>query len=153
MYIVRYKALKDAIEPERKKVKLIEPVLWKKAWSEGIEDWRPGHEIRNNNIAMSLFTTGSRESLHYHCACWEIYQVLEGQLKIAIKPTKKGEWEAFRLHQFDMTLIGPGTRHIVDASSKHVSQVFQAPPSSGEDQRIITETEEEDAARQVLNKV
>lgn len=153
MYIVRYKALKSAIESDRKKVKLVEPVLWKKAWSEGIEDWKPGYEIRNNNIAISLFTTGTQESLHYHATCWEIYQVLEGELKIALKPNRKGDWEAIRLHQFDMILIGPGTMHLVDTSSNHFSQVLQAPPSSGEDQRKIDDVEEQRAARQALDKL
>ncbi len=149
MYVIRYRDLKKAIDPERKLVKLSDPNMWKKPWPEGTREWQAGHEIRSESIGISLFTTGTEEKLHYYKRTWELYQVLAGSLKIAVKPFRKGSWSAVILNELDMILLAPGTLHLVDASSQHTTQVIQAPPALS-DQIVVDDQEEIDAAVEVL---
>lgn len=151
MYVIRYSDLKNAIEPARKKVKVSEPNLWKEAWSEGIEDWQQGFEIRSEAIAVSLFTTGTKELLHCHEKIWEIYQVIEGSLRIAVKPFRKSTWSAVVLNSHDMLMLTPGTLHLVDSESEHISLVIQAPPAY-RDQVVIENKEEIEAAYEALRE-
>ena len=129
MHVIRHKDLRNAIDSDRKLVKLSDPNLWKPPWPEGTEDWQEGHEIRNESIGISLFTTGTDEKLHYHERVWELYQVLRGSLRIAVKPFRKSSWEAVVLGIHDMLLLAPGTLHLVDSSCQHITQVIQAPPA------------------------
>ena len=151
MYIIRYNRLKNAIEEQRKKVKLIEPILWKPPWPEGLNEWESGFEIRNEVIGISLFTNGAEEKLHYHEKTWEVYQVLEGKLKIAVKPYKKGEWSVVLLNEHDMIILAPGILHLVDSKSFHVTQVIQVPPAY-HDQIVTTDQYEVDLANKKLNE-
>src|SRR5512138_2033747 len=116
MYVIRYKDLNGAIEPNRKLVKLSSHNIWREPSPEGTADWQPGHEIRSEAFAISLFTTGTNEILHYHETTWEIYQVLEGRLKIAVKPFRLAAWEVVSLDIHDMLLLTPGTFHLVDST-------------------------------------
>jgi oxalate decarboxylase/phosphoglucose isomerase-like protein (cupin superfamily) len=152
MYVIRYKDLNAAIEPDRKLVKLSSHNLWREPSSEGITDWEPGHEIRSEAFAISLFTAGTNEILHYHEKTWEIYQVLEGRLKIAVKPFRLGAWEAVSLDVHDMLLLTPGTLHLVDGTSQHTTQVIQSPSSTVPDKIVIAQQDEIDAAKAVLLK-
>ena len=86
MHVIRYEDLKRAIDKNRNLVKLSDPNLWKPPWPLTIEDWKEGYEIRSDSIGLSLFTSGTSEKLHYHERTWGIYQVLEGSLRIAVKP-------------------------------------------------------------------
>ena len=158
MHVIRYRDLKRAIDPKRRLVKLSDPNLWKPPWPLTIEDWQEGHEIYSDAIGISLFTSGTSEKLHYHERTWEIYQVLEGSLRIAVKPLNNGTWSTVVLHKLDMIMLAPGTLHLVDSTSDHTTQVIQA-PAAASDQRIIPEnpdhiTEQErreiEAAEQAL---
>ncbi len=149
MYVIRYNDLRGAIDPRRRLVKLSAYHLWKTASLEGTSDWEPDHEIRSDALGISLFTTGTDEILHYHERTWEIYQVLEGRLKIAVKPVRLAPWEAISLAVHDMILVTPGTMHLVDGTSLHTTQVIQSPPSLA-DKVVIHQQEEIEAARNVL---
>ncbi len=138
MYVIRNKDLEGAIDPKRKLVKLSDPNLWKPAWSEGVNEWQPGYEIRSEAIGISMFTTGTDEKAHYHERIWELYQVLKGTLKIAVKRFRKDSWSVVVLEELDMVLFAPGTLHLADKSSKHTTQVIQSPPALT-DQIIITD--------------
>lgn len=149
MYVIRYKDLKNTIDPSRKLVKLSDPNLWKPAWQEGIENWQAGYEIRSDAISISLFTTGTKEKPHYHERTWELYQVLEGSLKIAVKRFRKDSWTSIILNAYDMLLLVPGTLHLVDSNCSHTTQVIQAPPALS-DQVLIDDSQEIKAANEVL---
>jgi mannose-6-phosphate isomerase-like protein (cupin superfamily) len=151
MYVIRYKDFKEAIDPQRRLVKLSDYNLWKAPSPEGTADWTPGHEIRSDGLATSLFTTGTDEKLHYHERTWEIYQVLEGRLKIAVKPFRLAPWEAVSLAIHDMILLTPGTPHLVDSTCLHTTYVIQAPPSVT-DKVVIIQQNEIDAARAILQR-
>ncbi len=151
MYIIRYHDLKEAIDPRRRLVKLSAYNLWRPAAPEGVSDWEPGHEIRSESLGISLFTTGTDEILHYHEKTWEIYQVLEGRLKIAVKAVRLAPWELVSLSVYDMILLTPGTMHLVDSSCLHTTQVIQSPPSLS-DKVVIHHQEEIDAAKAVLQE-
>ncbi len=125
--------------------------LWKAASPEGTFDWEPGHEIRSDALGISLFTTGTDEILHYHERTWEIYQVLEGRLKIAVKPFRQAPWEVVSLAVHDLVVLTPGTLHLVDSTDQHVTQVIQSPPSLS-DKVVIRQQEEIDAAKVVLQE-
>jgi mannose-6-phosphate isomerase-like protein (cupin superfamily) len=150
MYLIRYKDLQEAIEPDRRLVKLSSHNLWRAPTPEGTGDWKPGHEIRSEAFAISLFTTGTHEILHYHEKTWEIYQVLEGRLKIAVKPFRLTAWEAVSLDVHDMLLLTPGTIHLVDSTCQHTTQVIQSPSSTKTDKVVITDQYQIDAAKKVL---
>ena len=152
MYVIRYKDLREDIDPHRRLVKLANDNLWKPPSSEGTADWRPGHEIRSNVLGISLFTKGTDEILHYHERTWEIYQVLEGRLKIAVKPFFKAPWEAVSLAVHDMIILTPGTLHLVDSTCLHTTQVIQTPPALT-DKVIIRQQNEIDAAKNILMEV
>lgn len=149
MYVIRYKDLKGAINTQRNLVKLSDPNLWKPAWPEGTGDWQPGHEIRNEAIGISLFTTYTQEKAHYHARIWELYQVLEGTLRIAFKRFRKDSWSVVSLVQHDILLLAPGTLHLVDSSCVHTTQVIQAPPALA-DQIMIESPDELAAAEKAL---
>jgi mannose-6-phosphate isomerase-like protein (cupin superfamily) len=149
MYVIRYRDLKGAIDPQRKLVKLSSYHLWRPPAPEGSSDWEPGHEIRSDALGVSLFTTGTDEILHYHERTWEIYQVLEGRLKIGVKPFRLAPWEVRALDVHDMIVVTPGTLHLVDGTSLHTTQVIQSPPSLA-DKVVIRRQEEIDAARNAL---
>ncbi len=149
MYVIRYKDLKSAIDPSRKLVKLSDPNLWKPAWPEGIANWQVGYEIRSNAIGISLFTTGAEQKPHYHERTWELYQVLEGSLKIAVKRFRKDSWTTVVLDKYDMVLLAPGTLHLVDVNCQHITQVIQAPPALS-DQVLIEDEREIEAASKTL---
>jgi mannose-6-phosphate isomerase-like protein (cupin superfamily) len=149
MYIIRYNDLERAIDPRRKLVKLAEANLWKQPWPEGISAWQEGYEIRSPAVGISLFTTGTEEKLHFHERTWEFYQVLKGSLKVAIKPYRKSAYSVVELNELDMVLLTPGTLHLVDSSSNHVTQVIQIPPSIS-DQHIVIDQDEYDAAKEAF---
>ncbi len=151
MYVIRYNDLKGAIDPQRRLVKLSASLLWRPPTLEGSADWKPGHEIRSDALGISLFTTGTDEILHYHERTWEIYQVLEGQLKIALKPFRLAPWEVVSLAVHDMILVTPGTLHLVDGTCLHTTQVIQSPPSLA-DKVVIHEENEIEAAKKVLQE-
>ncbi len=121
--------MKDAICPKRKLVKISDPNLWKPPQDEGLEDWQKGYEIRNDAIGISIFTTGTDENVHYHEKTWELYQVLEGSLKIAVKHYRTAQWEPILLNEHDMLLLAPGVLHLVDNECNHITQVIQVPPA------------------------
>ena len=141
MYVVRCSELKDAIDPDRHLVKLSDPNLWKPPWHEGEQEWKRGHEIRSESIGISLFTTGTAEKVHYHERTWELYQVLEGCLKIAVKHYRRGLWTPVVLNVHDMLLLPPGTLHLADSGYEHMTQVIQAPPALS-DQILISDPHE-----------
>lgn len=149
MYIIRYEDLKQGIDPVRKLVKVSDPNLWKPSWPEGIDNWQIGHEIRSEAIGISMFTTGTTEKLHYHEKTWELYQVLEGSLNIAVKRFRKDSWQIVTLRQHDMLLLTPGTLHLVDSNCTHTTQVIQAPPALS-DQIIVDDTNEIIGAEEIL---
>jgi len=149
MYVIRFSDLKTAIDPSRNLVKLSDPNLWKSSFPEGTADWSAGHEIRSEAIGISLFATGTKEKPHYHERSWEMYQVLEGSLVIAVKRFRKDSWAAVTLNVHDMILLTPGTLHLVDSESRHVTQVIQAPPALS-DQIVIDDLKETEIARKVL---
>ena len=149
MYVIRSKHLNGAIDPQRRLVKLLDANLWKPAAPEGTIDWKPGLEIRSEVLGLSLFTTGTNEKLHYHERTWEIYQVLEGRLKIAVKPFRLASWEVVPLAVHDMIILTPGTIHLVDNTCHHTTQVIQTPPALT-DQVVITQPDEIEAAKAVL---
>jgi hypothetical protein len=152
MYVVRYKNFREAIDPQRRLVKLVECNLWKAPAPEGVSDWIPDHEIRSEALGVSIFTTGTDEKLHYHERTWEIYQVFEGQLRIAVKPFRLGEWQAVSLAIHDMIILTPGTFHLVDSTCQHITQVTQAPPALS-DKVILSQQDEIDAAKAALAKL
>ncbi|RKZ46797.1 MAG: hypothetical protein DRR16_29890 [Candidatus Parabeggiatoa sp. nov. 3] len=129
MYVIRYENLKQAIDPVRKLVKLSDPNLWKQSWPEGTQNWQIGHEIRSEALGISMFTSGTTEKLHFHERTWELYQVLEGSLRFAVKRFRKDSWQIVTLKQHDMLLLIPGTLHLVDSNCTHKTQVIQAPPA------------------------
>lgn len=149
MYVIRYRDLKNAIDPSRKMIKLSDYNLWKLAWPEGTENWQEGNEIRSNAIGISLFTTGTREKPHYHERTWELYQVLEGSLKIILKRYRVDSWTEIVLNRFDMLLMAPGTIHLVDPSCQHITQVIQSPPALS-DKVLIDDKQEIKAVNEVL---
>ena len=136
MYVVRHEDLVGAIDRKRKLVKLSDPNLWKPAWPEGAADWKPGHEIRSDAVGISLFTTGTVEEVHYHERTWEVYQVLRGSLRVAVRPHRRGGWRGLVLDELDLLLLSPGTIHLVDAKSRHTTQVIQAPPALSDQVRL-----------------
>lgn len=152
MYVIRHTDLAAAIDPKRKLVKVTDPNLWKPPLPEGQTVWQKGYEIRCDGVGVSLFTTGTNEKLHYHERCWEIYQVLRGSLRIAVKAYRNAEWAAQVLQQLDMIVLAPGTLHLVDSTSDHVSQVVQAPPALS-DQVEIDDEEEKTSAMIALRSV
>jgi mannose-6-phosphate isomerase-like protein (cupin superfamily) len=149
MYVIRFNDLKGAMDPQRMLVKLSASHLWRACSPEGTSDWEPGHEIRSDVFGISLFTTGTDEILHYHESTWEIYQVLEGQLKIAVKPFRQAPWEALSLAVHDLVMLTPGTIHLVDSTCQHITQVIQSPPSLT-DKVVIHQQDEIDAAKAML---
>ncbi len=152
MYVVRYKHFKEAIHPQRKLVKLSARNLWQPPAVEGTADWIPNHEIRSEALGISLFTTGTHEILHYHETTWEMYQVLEGRLKIAVKSFRLGQWEVVSLAVHDMIILTPGTFHLVDNTCQHTTHVIQSPASIS-DKVVITEPSEIEAAHAVLREL
>jgi mannose-6-phosphate isomerase-like protein (cupin superfamily) len=151
MYVIRYNDLKEGIDPQRRLIKLSASHLWKAPSPEGTSDWEPGHEIRSDALGISLFTTGTDEILHYHERTWEIYQVLEGRLKIAVKPFRLAPWEVVSLEVHDMVILTPGTIHLVDSTYQHITQVIQSPPSLT-DKVVVQQQTEIDAAKAVLQE-
>lgn len=129
MYLVRQFDLTGAIDDSRKLVKLSDPNLWKPAWPEGVQEWKPNHEIRSEAIGISLFRTGTQEKVHFHERVWELYQVLDGSLKVAVKCFRKDNWSLVELGIHDYLLLAPGDVHLVDPRSDHKTQVIQAPPA------------------------
>jgi len=129
MYVIRYEDAIGAIDPKRKLVKLSDPNLWKPAWQEGVRNWQTDHEIRSECIGISLFITGTEEKVHFHERIWELYQVLEGSLKVAVKRFRYDNWHPVELKVHDFLLLSPGTPHLVDPRSLHKTQVIQAPPA------------------------
>jgi hypothetical protein len=152
MYVIRYNDLIDAIEPARNLIKLSDPNLWKPAWPEGIESWQQGHEIRSGAIGISLFKKGTKEKPHYHERTWELYQPLEGSLRIAVKQFRTDSWRVVVLDQYDILLLAPGTRHLVDAECEHTTQVIKAPPIPS-DQFLIEDELEIEAAKEILEDI
>jgi mannose-6-phosphate isomerase-like protein (cupin superfamily) len=152
MYVIRYKDFREAIDPQRRLVKLSGCNLWKAPSSEGTSDWEPDHEIRSEAIGISLFTTGTDEILHYHERTWEIYQVLEGRLKIAVKPFRLAPWEAVSLAVHDMIILTPGTFHLIDSTCLHTTHVIQTPASIS-DKVVIIQPNEIAAAKAALQEV
>ena len=106
-------------------------------------------DLAQGDLTGRLPTTGTDEILHYHERTWEIYQVLEGRLKIAVKPFRLALWEVVSLEVHDMVLLTPGIIHLVDGTCQHVSQVIQSPPSLS-DKVVIHQQDEIDAAKAVL---
>jgi hypothetical protein len=142
MYVIRHNDLKESIDSKRNLVKLSDPNLWKPPQKEGIEPWIPGHEIRNEAIGISLFKTGTTdEKVHYHEKTWELYQVLNGSLIVAVKQFRKDKWKLVNLEQYDMLLLAPGTPHLVDPRCNHLTQVIQTPPTLSDQITITKETE------------
>lgn len=109
MFIVRAKAARDAIDPKRRLVKLLDPTFGSHRGPEGSHEWQPGHEIRSESLGISVFTAGAEQKVHYHERTWEIYQVLEGQLRFAMKPYRRSSWEAVQLSIHDIGRLG--SRH------------------------------------------
>lgn len=140
MFVVRHQDLMKAIDPKRNLVKLSDPVLWKPPWPEGIDAWQPGHEIRSEHLGMSLFRTGTDEKAHFHERTWEMYQVLKGNLRIAVRPYRKSPWVVVELAELDFVWFSPGTAHLVDTSCDHLTQVIQTPPALS-DQVLLPEEE------------
>ena len=149
MYVIRFVDVKAGIDPCRKLVKLSDPNLWKPAFPEGTTSWQTGHEIRSEAIGISVFATGAEQKPHYHERSWELYQILEGSLIIAVKRFRKDAWTAVNLNIHDIVLLTPGTLHLVDSESQHVTQVIQTPPALS-DQILIDNSEEIQIARKVL---
>lgn len=152
MYVIRYNDLKDAIEPERNLIKLSDPNLWRPAWPEGIENWQIDREIRSDAIGISLFKKGTDEKPHYHERTWELYQPLEGSLRIAVKRFRTDAWAVVDLGKYDILLLAPGTWHLVDAECEHTTQVIKAPPIPS-DQFLIDNEQEIEAAKRVLRQI
>ena len=129
MYIIKHLDLTGAIDPKRKLVKLSDPNLWKPPWPEGPAVWQAGHEIRCEAMGISLFITGTAEKVHFYERIWELYQVLEGSLNVAVKCFRKDNWSLVKLNQHDSLLLSPGDIHFVDPRCEHKTQVIQAPPA------------------------
>jgi mannose-6-phosphate isomerase-like protein (cupin superfamily) len=149
MYIIRAEAARNAVDPNRRLVKLVDPNLWKPAWPEGSREWQPGHEIRSEALGISVFTAGAEQKVHYHERTWEIYQVLKGQLRFAMKPYRRASWNAVLLSLHDMVVLAPGTVHLAESGGDHVTQVIQAPPAIS-DQVVCGGEEEQRAAEAAL---
>lgn len=149
MHIIRHRNLVEAIDARRNLVKLSDPNLWKQAAPEGIQDWQPGSEIRSEALGISLFRTGTQEKPHYHERVWELYQVLTGRLRIAVKRFRKDAWQLVTLEQHDLLLLAPGTVHLVDSTCEHTSQVIQVPPALS-DQVLIEDQDDVAMAEGVL---
>jgi hypothetical protein len=77
--------------------------------------------------------------------------VLEGRLKIAVKPFHLAPWEVISLAVHDLVILTPGTMHLVDGTCLHVTQVIQSPPSLT-DKVAIHQQNEIDAAKAVLQE-
>jgi hypothetical protein len=152
MYVIRFADAQAAIDPVRRLVKIADPNAWKAPWPQGTEAWRMGHELRNDAIGISIFTSGAKQKLHYHEKTWELYQVLEGSLRIAVKPYRSGNWEVVILDRLDMVLLAPGTLHLVDEGGRHVTQVIQTPPALS-DQREVTGEDEFHAKAALASEV
>jgi len=146
MYILRHRDVVAGIEPERNLVKLAEPVLYKPQATGGLADWRPGTEIESDHIALSVFRTGSAEKAHFHERAWEMYQVLSGRLRIAVRPHRATDWSVVTLEALDILWLPPHVAHLADSESEHTSQVLQAPPAS-DDKVVLAPSEADDAAR------
>lgn len=151
MYVVCYQDFRGAIHSQRKLVKLSTPTLWLPPAPEGTADRLPDHEIRSEALGISLFTTGTYEIPHYHERTWEMYQVLEGRLKIAVKPFRLAQWEVVSLAVHDIIILTPGTFHLADSSCQHTTQVIQSPASLS-DKVVMTEESEIEAANAVLRE-
>ena len=149
MYIIRHSELLRAVDQDSHLVKLIVPEVYKSIWSKGLGEWSAGYEILSEAIGISLFTTGTKEKIHYHDKTWEIYQVLRGALRIFVKPSDNAEWASIILGELDMVVLVPGTIHFVDATSNHITQVIQAPPALL-DQKIIENIDEIKAIEKAL---
>ncbi len=150
MNVVRYSDLHRAIDPDRKLVKLAERVLWKPAWPGGAVDWQVGHEVESETIGVSLFTTGACEDLHSHERVWELYQVIEGLLVIAVSDDDGVSWHIIELRQHDLLLLPPGELHLVDSTSQHVTLVVQVPPASS-DKQVVRDPGVSDAVLRLLS--
>jgi hypothetical protein len=130
MYLIRQSDVTAAIEPApHNHVKLSDPNVWKPVWPEGLSPWEPKHEIRSEAIGISLFRTGTKEKVHFHERIWELYEVLHGSLKVAVKCFRKDKWSCVDLAVHDYLLLSPGDVHLVDARCDHKTQVIQAPPA------------------------
>ena len=148
MHRIRFTVAKGAIDPGRNLVKIIDRHTWKPVCQQ--EEWQPGTEIRCDGVGCSLFRTGTKEAPHYHDGTWELYLVLEGSLRIAVKPHQTAKWEVRVVGQHDILLLPPGTVHVVDSKSDHVTMVFQAPPAVKADKREITDFDDIRAATMAL---
>lgn len=137
MFVVRYKDLIKAVDQKRKLVKLSDPNLWKQPCPEGVNDWQSGHEIRSELLGISVFQTGTEEKPHFHEWTWEMYQVLRGKLRIAVRPYRNAKWDVVELGELDFVWLSPGTAHLVDAQCDHTTQVLQTPPALS-DQKVLT---------------
>lgn len=150
MFVIRHRDLVSAIEPERKLVKIAEPELWKPEASMGPDDWRAGTEIRCDRASFSVFRTGAAQTAHYHESSWEMYQVLRGKLRIAVRPNGSDGWNVVALGPLDVLWLPPKTPHFVDSSAEHLSQVIQTPPAG--DDKVALEPEQAQRARDALIK-
>lgn len=148
MHLVRHADLRSALDPQRHLVKLSEQFLWKSPAPAGLMPWKPGTEIHSESLAISLFEPGAEQKPHYHEGTWEMYQVLEGALRIAVNQGDGG-WRCVRLERLDMLLVRPGTPHLVEAGGDHLTQVIQSPPA-GCDQTIVEDAETVGAACRAL---
>jgi hypothetical protein len=55
-------------------------------------------------------------------------------------------WTTVVLNERDMIILAPGTLHLVDSNSQHITQVIQAPPALSA-QILIEESQESEKSR------
>lgn len=146
MNVIRYEDMKAGIDPARNLVKVVEANLW---MPESEMLWQPGREIRSDVLSLSLFREGTEEEVHYHERAWEVYQTLEGSLNIVFKRFKSDAWSKVTLGARDLLILRPGTWHLVDRDSRHMTQVMQIPPAIS-DKIEVRDEEEIEAARLAL---
>lgn len=126
-WLVRRDALEEALAP-RDKVKIAEPTLWRPEAGPG--RWAAGTEIRCEAMSFGAFRTGAPESAHQHQLTWETYHVLEGELRLKVRPYRLGTWEPVELRPLETLVLPPGAAHIVEQGCTHRSLAIQTPPAT-----------------------
>lgn len=123
----------SALTP-RDKVKIAEANLWRPEAPPG--RWRPGQEIACEAVALSLFRAGAAESAHLHERSWEVYRVLEGELRVQLRSHRLAPWAEVGLVPGQLMVLAPGEAHLVQPVDEHLSMVLQFPPAISDRQAV-----------------
>jgi mannose-6-phosphate isomerase-like protein (cupin superfamily) len=136
-WLARRDALEQALAP-RDKVKIAEPTLWRPEAAAG--RWEAGTEIRCEAMSFGVFRTGAPESAHQHQLTWEIYYVLEGELRLKVRTYRLGSWESVVLHPLESLVLPPGAAHMVEQGCTHRSLAIQTPPAGPDREAVSVST-------------